>query len=92
MLSFSKQQDASTCNLSHPFTCFVFHYRYCFIQYNLLTLKTATSTTISFRATSGGSGGAWPIAALAVDESTIIRGLKNTPHKTLAEKNLPPQF
>jgi hypothetical protein len=29
---------------------------------------------------------------LAVDEHTITRGLKGTPHQTLAEKFLPSQY
>ena len=62
------------------------------LKHNLITLKTARSTATIFRAGSGGNGGAWPIAALSVDETTIIRGLKDTPYAKLAEKNLPPQF
>jgi len=61
-------------------------------ELDLIELRTQTSTATSFRSSLGGSGGAWPLSSLAVDEHTLTRGLKNTPHKALAEKNLPSSF
>lgn len=54
------------------------------LQSNLIQLRTPNS---SFQS-SLGSGGVWPLVSLAVDDSTILRGLKGTPHQPLAEKNL----
>ena len=34
----------------------------------------------------------WPMTALGVDELTLLKGFKNTPHKQLAQKNLPSMF
>jgi Cdc6-like AAA superfamily ATPase len=34
----------------------------------------------------------WPMTSLGVDELTLLKGLKNTPHKQLAQNNLPSLF
>eukprot|EP00980_Cylindrotheca_fusiformis_P003743 scaffold831_cov109-Cylindrotheca_fusiformis.AAC.5 len=56
---------------------------------DLIGLRTAKSTLISFRSSRGGSGGAWPLVSPKVDDLLVLKGLKNTPHKSLCEKNLP---
>jgi len=56
---------------------------------NLVDLQTLKSSSVSFRQTQGGSGGAFPMSSLAIDELTISKGLKNTTHHELALKNLP---
>ena len=59
---------------------------------NLIELQTQKSSSITFRQSHGGSGGAWPMTSLAIDELTLLKGLKNTTHKELAQKNLPCTF
>lgn len=61
-------------------------------EMNLVELRTIKSSIRTFRQSDGGSGGAWPMADLAIDEMTLLKGLKNTPHKELANKNLPSMF
>lgn len=58
-------------------------------EMNLVDLQTLKSSSVSFRQTQGGSGGAFPMSSLAIDELTISKGLKNTTHHELALKNLP---
>jgi origin recognition complex subunit 1 len=59
---------------------------------NLVGLKTDKSSLVSFRASRGGSGGAWPVVRMLVQEGELLRGFKKTPHKSLFEKNLPSIF
>ena len=59
---------------------------------NLVELHTMKSSSRTFRQSRGGSGGAWPMASLAIDELTLLKGLKNTSHKELSQKNLPSMF
>jgi len=61
-------------------------------EMNLVELHTIRSSFRTFRQSDGGSGGAWPMASLAIDELTLLKGLKNTAHKDLAQKNLPSMF
>ena len=56
---------------------------------NLVELQTLKSSSTTFRQSHGGSGGARPMTSLAIDELTLLKGLKNTPHQDLAQKNLP---
>lgn len=62
------------------------------LQMNLVELQTIKSSSTTFRQSHGGSGGAWPMTSLAIDELTLLKGLKNTPHSELAQKNLPFMF
>jgi hypothetical protein len=59
---------------------------------NLVELQTLKSSSTTFRQSHGGSGGAWPTSSLAIDELTLLKGLKNTTHQELAQKNLPCTF
>ena len=59
---------------------------------NLVELQTLKSSSTTFRQSHGGSGGAWPMSSLAIDELTLLKGLKNTTHQELAQKNLPCTF
>jgi origin recognition complex subunit 1 len=58
----------------------------------LVTLKTEKSSSITFRSSQGGSGGAWPIIGLIVDDCDIISAFRNGPHAQLAEKQLMSAF
>jgi hypothetical protein len=53
------------------------------LQKNLVEISTSKSN---------GRGNAWPMTSLVIDELTLMKGLKTTPHKQLAEKNLPSLF
>jgi len=61
-------------------------------EMNLVELKTKKSSSVTFRQSHGGSGGAWPMTSLAIDELTLLKGLKSTTHRTLAQKSLPSLF
>ena len=61
-------------------------------EMNLVELRTIKSSSTTFRQSLGGSGGAWPMTSLAIDELTLLKGLKNTSHSELAQKNLPFMF
>lgn len=54
----------------------------------LVSLRTPRNASMSFRASLAGSGGAWPLVALATDEVTVLVALKETPHHELAQKYL----
>ena len=40
---------------------------------NLVELQTLKSSSTTFRQSHGGSGGAWPMSSLAIDELTILK-------------------
>jgi origin recognition complex subunit 1 len=57
-------------------------------QTHLIRLETPKSSSTSFRAAQGGSGGAFPLILAEFDHSILVRAFKDTPHKELAEKHL----
>mmetsp|Transcript_60079 Transcript_60079/g.147754 ORF Transcript_60079/g.147754 Transcript_60079/m.147754 type:complete len:92 (-) Transcript_60079:3141-3416(-) len=61
-------------------------------EMNLIFMNTPHSSSTSYRASQGGSGGAWPLTTPAIDELTLLRGLKGTRHRQLAEKTIPSLF
>jgi origin recognition complex subunit 1 len=54
----------------------------------LVSLSTPKSSSVSFRAAQGGSGGAWPLISLPMESSSIMIALRDTPHQALADKYL----
>jgi origin recognition complex subunit 1 len=54
----------------------------------LVRLRTERSSMTTFRASQGGSGGAWPSIALNVDTHDILSALRQTEHSQLAQKHL----
>jgi hypothetical protein len=55
-------------------------------QTRLVSLHTPKSSSVTFRATQGGSGGAWPLISLPMDPSNLRKALRDTAHSALAEK------
>lgn len=54
----------------------------------LVNLQTPTNASLSFRSSLAGMGGAWPIASLLLDESSLLIALRGTRHNDLAQKYL----
>lgn len=54
----------------------------------LIHLRTEKSSALSFRSSRGGSGGAWPMIASAVDSSAILLAFRQGQHSQLAESQL----
>ena len=54
----------------------------------LVFLRTPHNASMSFRASLAGSGGAWPLVSLAMEDVTLLVALKETPHHELAQKYL----
>jgi len=55
----------------------------------LVALSTPRNASLSYRASIAGSGGAWPLVHLNVDDATVIvAALRCTPHKELSQKYL----
>jgi hypothetical protein len=63
-----------------------------FLRFNekaeIVVLHTPTNASISYRSAIAGMGGAWPIAALQLDETNILLALRGTKHAALAQKYL----
>jgi origin recognition complex subunit 1 len=55
---------------------------------NLITLDTPQNASLSYRASLAGSGGAWPLVSLPIDDIAVLVALKHTDHYRLAEKHL----
>ena len=55
---------------------------------NLVSLQTPRNSSVSFRASLAGSGGAWPLVTLQLDDIAIMVALKGTPHHDLSQKHL----
>lgn len=56
-----------------------------------MTLHTPKSSSTTFRAVQGGSGGAWPLISLPMEDSNILTALRDSPHSGLAEMYLKSQ-
>lgn len=54
----------------------------------LIRLDTPKSTSSSFRASQGGSGGAWPVILFGVEPSDILSAFRHGRYSHLAEKQL----
>jgi len=54
----------------------------------LISLETPRHTSMSYRASLAGSGGAWPLVSMAMDDFAVLIALKGTPHNGLAQKYL----
>jgi origin recognition complex subunit 1 len=55
---------------------------------NLITLDSPQNASLSYRASLAGSGGAWPLVSLPIDDVAVLIALKNTDHHRLAERHL----
>ena len=55
---------------------------------HLISLHTPQNASISYRASLAGSGGAWPLVSMVMDDVAVLLALKGTPHKQLAQKYL----
>lgn len=55
---------------------------------DLVSMETPRNASLSCRASLVGSGGAWPLVALIIDDHAILQALKNTCHNELARKYL----
>ena len=54
----------------------------------VITLQTPKGLHASYHASLGGGGGAWPLVSLRMEDYEVEAALRDTPHKTLAEKHL----
>jgi origin recognition complex subunit 1 len=55
---------------------------------HLVSLQTPRTSSVSYRAALAGSGGAWPLVSLQVDDIAIMLALRQSPHNELAQKYL----
>lgn len=55
---------------------------------HLVSMETPRNASMSFRASLAGSGGAWPLVSMVMDDLAILLALKDTPHHDLAQKYL----
>jgi AAA lid domain len=55
---------------------------------NMVTLDSPQNASLSYRASLAGSGGAWPLVSLPVDDVAVLVALKDTSHHRLAQKHL----
>ena len=54
----------------------------------LISLETPRHASMSYRASLAGSGGAWPLVSMVMDDLAVLLALKGTPHHGLAQKYL----
>jgi hypothetical protein len=59
---------------------------------HLITNHTTRNSSLSYRASIAGSGGAWPLVSGAVEDEVVWVALKDSPHKELAAKFLMNSF
>ena len=55
---------------------------------SLINLDSPQNMSLSYRSALAGSGGAWPLVSLPVDDVAVIVALKESPHHRLAQKHL----
>jgi origin recognition complex subunit 1 len=55
---------------------------------DIVSTMTPKSTSLTYRASSAGSGGPWPLVSLTVDDLSVLLALKKSPHHALAQKYL----
>jgi origin recognition complex subunit 1 len=58
----------------------------------LISLETPANTSLSYSASLAGSGGAWPLVTMVMDDVAVLVALKDTCHKGLAQKYLSKSF
>jgi len=54
----------------------------------LIGLETPRHSSMSYRASLAGSGGAWPLVSMVMDDVAVLLALKGTPHNDIAQKYL----
>jgi len=59
---------------------------------NFIALITPRNASLSYRASIAGSGGAWPLIFMNIDDAVISSALKATPYRKLSEKYLSSGF
>lgn len=59
---------------------------------DIVQTTTPRNTSMSYRASTGGSGGAWPIVRINIDEHVFLQSLKGTDHYEIAQKYLVNSF
>lgn len=55
---------------------------------DLVSLSTTRNSSMSYRSSLAGCGGAWPLASLTIDDQALCQALKKTLHEDLARKHL----